>query len=128
MTKIVQLIEDMRARLLETANNEQDLIRALNDALKRADHHLLQEVRAVTAEHETRRGAILNELQLLASRIGALPAPRATAGVGVSVGDIVQEEASPRGHYIVGRGDWRQAASNIDDEIEYHLNGRGVSH
>jgi hypothetical protein len=55
---------------------EQELVRALGDAMSRADQKLLQDVRGAAADHEARRGAILNELQSLAARMGALPRPR----------------------------------------------------
>ena len=36
----------------------------------------MQDVRTITAKHETKRRAVLDELQSLASRICAFPSPR----------------------------------------------------
>ena len=41
-----------------------------------ANHKLLQDVRRVATEHEARCSAILNELQSLSARMGALPMSR----------------------------------------------------
>ena len=81
MTTLIEQIEEMRIRMVELATGEQDLVRALGDALSRADQKLLQDVRVVAEEHEARRGAILKELQGLAARMGALPRPRAPFAV-----------------------------------------------
>jgi hypothetical protein len=79
MTKMVQIVEEMSARLSQIADAEAALVRALGEALSRVDHKLLQDVRSITTEHEARRGAILHELQSLATRIGAFPAIRESA-------------------------------------------------
>ena len=76
MTTLIEQIEEMRIRMNQLAAAEQDLVRALGDALSHADQKLLQDVRGVAEEHEVRRGAILKELQGLAARMGALPRPR----------------------------------------------------
>ena len=82
MTKMIQLIEEMDARLSQIADAENELVRALGHALSRVDQRLLQDVRKITTEHESRRGAILLELQDLATRIGAFPvAHQAASGV-----------------------------------------------
>ena len=60
----------------ELAAGEQELVRALGDALSRTDQKLLEDVRGAAADHEARRGFVLNELQSLAARMGALPRPR----------------------------------------------------
>ncbi len=78
MSKMVQLVEELRERLNTIADGEQKLVSSLREALNRFDQKLLQDVRSITAEHEFRRGAILNELQGLASRMGAFPPPRDT--------------------------------------------------
>ena len=75
MSKMVQLVEELRERLNTIADGEQKLVASLREALNRFDQKLLQDVRSITAEHESRRGAILNELQGLASRMGAFPPP-----------------------------------------------------
>jgi hypothetical protein len=123
MTTLTQQIEEMRLRMNQMANSEQDLIRALGDALGRSDQKLLQDVRAVAMEHEMRRGAILGELQSLAARMGALPRPRGPvttleeAATDVPARETVQPAPA-------GRGDWRQAAANIQDEVAFRLNRR----
>ena len=76
MTTLTQQIEEMRLRIKEVAHDEHGLVRALGDALSRADQKLLHDVRHVTIEHEVRRGAILKELEVLASRIGMFLQPR----------------------------------------------------
>ena len=128
MSKMMNLVEDMRARLDAIADTEQALVRALGEALNRVDHKLLHDVRSITTEHETRRGAILLELQGLASRIGAFPSAResragieyeATARPIVSAND--PEPA-------FGRGDWREAANNIQQELDIFVRGRASSH
>ncbi|MFM9847060.1 MAG: hypothetical protein ACKVP3_07860 [Hyphomicrobiaceae bacterium] len=107
------------------ANAEQGLVKALGDALNRADQKLLHDVRSVAAEHELRRGVILKELQSLASNIGLLPAPREAVAVlestphEVSAFSIQHDDQQ-----AIRRGDWRQAANNIQDELDFHLNGR----
>lgn len=125
MTKLLQHIEEMRERLSEVSGNELALVKALGEALNRFDEKLLQDVRRVTADHEARRGAILHELQALASSIGAFPALPEPAP---PVLQELEHELSP---YVATNGaetpytggDWRQAASNIQDELGFHLNG-----
>lgn len=131
MTTLVQQIEAMCRRMNELTSSEQELVRALGSALNRADDKLLQEVRTITAEHESRRGMILNELQMLAVRVGAFPAPRepAPAITGGYIGTpSYVPPPEPDTEPTLGRGDWRQAASNIEDELNFHLNGRTAAH
>jgi hypothetical protein len=54
----------------QTAHTERSLAEALGDALNRLDQELLQDIRNIATGHETRRVAILNELQALAGSIG----------------------------------------------------------
>ena len=79
MSKMLQIIQEMHVRLKEISANEQELLHELRDALNRVDDKLMREVRTITAEHETRRSAVLGELQNLATRIGAFPLPREPA-------------------------------------------------
>ena len=127
MTTLLQQIEEMRVQVNELAGGEQKLLHALGDALTRADHQLLHDVRNVTAEHERRRRMVLKELQALALSIGSFPdqgepiaaleqAPRSLSSVASSYAED---------H---GGGDWRQAASNVQDELGFQLNGRGSTH
>jgi|GEM_PF-1627765 len=130
---LAQQIEEMRIRMNQLAGNEQELVRALGEALSRADQKLLEDVRSLATEHEMRRGAILKELQSLAARMGALPRPRqpfaaieeATAEAANPVPASAVPPPTPLAAQPVGaRGDWRQAAANIRDELTYHLKAR----
>jgi hypothetical protein len=117
MTDLVQQIEEMRLRMNQLTTSEQSLVRALGDALSRADEKLLQDVRTVAAEHETRRAGILRELQSLSARMGALPRPR---GPFAAAAEALPSQPA-RG------GDWRQATANIEDEVVLHLKGRAAA-
>jgi hypothetical protein len=128
MTTLIQQIEEMRVRMNELASSEHGLVRALGDALSRADQKLLQEVRNLTTEHEVRRGEILNELQNLASRMGALPRPRrpvvpALEEVPIDVAVAMQEPTQP----ALRGGDWRRATANIQEELAARFNGRAAA-
>ena len=129
MTTLLQQIEEMRIQVNELASGEQKLLNALGDALTRADHKLLHDVRNVTVEHERRRGMILKELQTLALCIGAFPDQREPiAALEEAPRNISSFANSYTEEPIVGRGDWRQAANNIQDELEFQLNGRVPAH
>ena len=116
MTTLIQQIEEMRIRMNDLATKEQGLVRALADALARADQTLLQDVCSVAADHEVRRGAILNELQSLAARMGALPRPPPV--------NLPPREIAPLAR---GGGDWRQAAAQIEEVVGYHLKDRAAA-
>jgi hypothetical protein len=130
MTSLIEQIEEMRVRMNELAAGEQDLVRALGEALNRADQKLLQDVRAVASEHEQRRGVILKELQGLAQRMGALPRPRAPFAVlEEPVQELPAQEAPqpPPPAHVFRRGDWREAAANIHDELAIALGPRAAT-
>jgi hypothetical protein len=130
MTSLIEQIEEMRVRMNELATGEQDLVRALGEALGRADQKLLQDVRAVAQEHEQRRGVILKELQGLAQRMGALPRPRAPFAVlEEPVQELPAQEAPPQPPpaHVFRRGDWREAAANIHDELAIALGPRAAT-
>jgi cell division septum initiation protein DivIVA len=119
--KLLQHINEMRERLSQTASTEQSLVKDLADGLKNLDQQLLQDVRKVAAEHQTRRAVILNELEALASSVGMFQPPREA----LSPQQIPQQ--TDYGHqYAATAGDWRQATKNVSfqDEFERHLNGR----
>jgi hypothetical protein len=117
MSKMIDLVEDMRARLDAISDAEQALVRALGEALARVDQKLMQDVRSIAADHEVRRGAILSELQGLAARMGAFPTPReAVAGIAYEEARPIATANDPGPAF--GRGDWREAASNIAQELE----------
>lgn len=128
MTKMVQLVDEMRERLTEVASNEQVLVRALGDALSAVDQQLLADVRDLTMAHEARRVAILQELQVLASRIGAFPTPGEPQPVLEANGHTLSADMAddPAAAAMRG-GDWRQAVNNIKDELEEYF-GRNVPH
>ena len=115
-TKLLQHIDEMRARLAQTANTERSLVEELGDQLNRLDQELLQNIQNVAAGHETRRGAIFNELQALAGSIGKfLPAREPVEPVAISQDNGHQ-------HAPVG-GDWRQATKTLsyEDELDFLL-------
>jgi hypothetical protein len=115
MSRLIEHIEKVRMRLTEISVSELHLVRALGDALSRVDEKLLRDVRAVTAEHEARRGEILNELQVLATRVGSFPAP---AEPYTAIGSEEAHEGT-NGYAALGAGDWRQAAKNIEDDLDF---------
>jgi len=151
MTKMVQLVEEMRARLTQIADSEQALVRALGEALSLVDQKLLHDVRNLTTEHEARRAAILYELQGLASRIGAFPTAQSepapgldyvdptvvaigTAHPGIAQNELAQNGVGHTSGAMNGnprpfsRGDWRQAASNIEDGLDVYFQDRAAQH
>ena len=118
LTNLLPHIEEMRVRLSEIADTERSHVQSLSNALNRLDEDILQSVRNIAAEHETRRDAILDELQALAGSIGTFPSAR----------EPVQPVAIQRhdGHlYALGSGNRRQAAQNLSyhDELERNLTG-----
>jgi hypothetical protein len=116
MSRLIEHIEKVRMRLTEISASELHLVRALGDALSRVDEKLLRDVRAVTAEHEARRGEILNELQVLATRVGSFPAPNEAYA---AIGTEEAQEGTNGYHTAIGAGDWRQAAKNIEDDLDF---------
>jgi hypothetical protein len=125
MSKMIELVEEMRARLKQVTDNEQTLVRALGEALQRVDQRLLQDVRSIATEHEIRRGAILHELQSLASRIGAFPTAReAVPGLEHAETGPKSIAAANGNERVFNGGDWRQAATNIGDELETYFRER----
>ena len=123
-TKLIQHIDEMRARLAQTAHSERSLVESLGNQLNRLDQEILQNIRNVATGHETRRGAILNELQILAGSIGTFqPAHEPVEPV------AIPQENAP------AVGDWRQATKNLSyhDESQFHfrngnLNGKSSPH
>lgn len=132
MTKLHLQIEEMRVRLTENARDEQCLVQALGDALSHVDKKLIDEVRNVTAEHEARRGAILNELQVLAARLCAFPAasqPLTEIGEStLELPPLMHANGHPHSPGAHAPGDWRKAARNIADELDFYLKGDGPNH
>ena len=129
MTTLLQQIEEMRVQVNELAGGEQKLLQGLSDALTRADHQLLHDVRNVAAEHERRRRTILKELQALALSIGSFADQREPI-MALEEAPSVQSSlmSSHLEDQIAAAGDWRQAASNVQDERDFQLNGRASTH
>lgn len=122
MSRLIEHIEKVRMRLTEISASELHLVRALGDALSRVDEKLLRDVRSVTAEHEARRGEILNELQLLATRVGSFPAPvdpMTAIGAEAGAAEVANGHHNGHHHAALGVGDWRQAAKNIEDDLDF---------
>src|SRR5262245_8784313 len=107
MRPLLQQLEEMHIRIAETATHEEKLVKALGDALTRLDDQLMQDVHSIASEHEARRTAILGELQGLAGSIGMFQVQRPP---------VQAIEAEPT--YVPIAGDWRQATSNIGDDID----------
>jgi hypothetical protein len=103
MRPLLQQLEEMHIRIAETATHEERLVKAMADALTRLDDQLMQDVQSIATEHESRRTAILGELQGLASSIGMFQLPR----------PAIEAEASA---YTPIAGDWREATSNIRED------------
>jgi hypothetical protein len=120
MTKLLQHIDEMRQRLTDIASDEKMLIKAIGDALNRLDQQLLRDVRSIAHEHEARREEILGELQGLAAGIGMFRAPLPNGHAQEELPRYVPEETMQPS---IAPGDWREATRNIEDDIEYHLNG-----
>ena len=130
MSNIIQLVEEMRAKLSQITSAEEEIVWSLRDALSRVDEKLLHDVRTITTEHETRRGRSLHELQRWSSRIGSFPTERAgLSGLEdkkVSAAPIAAADGPPISH-IFRRGDWRQAANNIEDELDGFFEARAIA-
>ena len=126
MSRMVQLIDEFRERLTTVAESEQKLVSSLREALNRYDQRLLQDVRSITAEHETRRSVILNELQTLASRMGAFPAPR-DSRLGVNEATPAEGRtalpANGRLRAVEG-GAWREATDKLQSELDTYFRKR----
>jgi hypothetical protein len=130
MSKMMELVEQMLARVNQITDAEQALVRALGDALSRVDRKVLQDVRNITTDHESRRGAILHELQTLASRIGAFPVPREEVPELDYADPVARHVAETNSDYPprARGGNWRQAANNIDDDLDVYVEKRASSH
>ena len=113
-------IEQVKAKAEHIASKEQLLVDALGDALSAADCKLLDDMRNLATQHETRRAMILSELQSLARRLGTFNLPEPTY-------ETVEYEAQDRPYTPSEEelqateehdtqstaGDWRRALANI---------------
>lgn len=133
MAQLSQKLAEMHRRLAETTQEEQALIRALNAALNHVDEKLLSEIRQVTTQHEARRAVIMNELQLLASRICALPAPAAEPMPAIEDANFAPPPHNGQSNGAAARnthapGNWRIAAQNIQDDLDFYTDPPHASH
>lgn len=128
MTVLSENVETLLKRLETSSKSELNLIRALADAIREVDDQTLRELRNLSLHHELRRESILGELQLLAARMCQLPARPAahiraalnhppfggrTAEIEPAVAaEVVDPDLRGSG------GDWREAARNIQDELD----------
>lgn len=130
MAQLSQKLAEMHRRLAETTQEEQALIRALNAALNHVDEKLLSEIRQVTAQHEQRRALIMNELHLLASRLCAIPLQVAepVAMLDDAPHHVPAPIAGPAARNTHAPGNWRMAAQNIQDDLDFYTDPQPSSH
>ncbi len=137
MTGLSQNVEDLLKKLETNSKSELNLIRALAEAIRQVDDQTLRELRNLSLHHELRRETIVGELQVLAQRMCHLPVRAAPAKAAIerqafskkdAVTDVADEiaealngsalnangHAGPNGH----GADWRQAARNIQDDLD----------
>jgi hypothetical protein len=134
MSKLIQLVEELRDRLSSIADQEQKLVSSLRDALNRFDQKLLQDVRNIAVEHESRRSIILNELQGLASRMGAFPPPKTEArqSLNAEARPAVNGAPGESGPALPGAtrlravdgGAWREATDKLQTELDSYFRKR----
>ncbi len=142
MTGLSQNVEDMLKRLETSSKSELNLIRALAEAIRQVDDQTLRELRHLSLHHELRRETIVGELQVLAQRLCHLPVrgpshvKAASAKTALdrpsfaktdAVTDIADEitealngsaNGSANGTSNGKGADWRQAARNIQDDLD----------
>jgi hypothetical protein len=138
MTGLSQNVEDLLKRLETGSKSELNLIRALAEAIRQVDDQTLRELRNLSLHHELRRETILGELQVLAQRMCHLPSRPASSVKSTidrpafakndAVTDVADEitealngnalNASANGSTTSHGADWRQAARNIQDDLD----------
>lgn len=134
MTVLSENVEDLLKRLETNSKSELNLIRALAEAIREVDDQTLRELRTLSLQHELRRESILGELQSFAARMCQLPARavqpqrktidhHAANGAATTPGSVHAASLAASEDtevYPVNRpgGDWRQAAQNIEDELD----------
>jgi len=123
---MLQLVEELRERLNTISDTEHRLVASLREALSRFDQKLLQDVRSITAEHESRRSVILNELQGLASRMGAFPPPRDTRPGLAATSEAEAPPTLPAQSRLraVEGGAWREATDKLQSELDSYFRKR----
>lgn len=126
MTVLSDNVEDLLKRLEGNSKSELNLIRALADAVRQVDDQTLRELRNLSLHHELRRETILGELHLMAARMCQLPSRpassiRAALDQSAHLSKKTTIEAAENGDHEGTRNgaDWRQAAQNIQDDLDY---------
>ncbi len=128
MANLSQKLAEMHRRLAENTQEEQALIRALDAALNHVDEKLLSEIRQVTAHHEARRSLIMTELQQLAGRLCAIPL-RASEPLTAIETDVHQTTIAGHTNGAThAPGNWRIAAQNIQDDLDFYSDPPHSSH
>ncbi len=128
MAHLSQKLAEMHRRLAENTQEEQALLRALDAALNHVDEKLLSEIRQVTAHHEVRRAMIMTELQQLAGRLCALPV---APGEPLAAIESNTRPIAFNGHAngtTHAPGNWRIAAQNIQDDLDFYTDAPESSH
>ncbi len=129
MTGLSQNVEDLLKKLETNSKSELNLIRALAEAVRQVDDQTLRELRNLSLHHELRRETIVGELQVLAQRMCHLPVrgpspvkagiERPSFAKTEAVTDIADEITDALNGNANGKGaDWRQAARNIQDDLD----------
>lgn len=127
MTGMTKTVEEMLSRLETNSKSELSLVRALAEAIRRVDDQMLHELRNLSLQHELRRESILDELQTLATRLCHLPARPTPSAIRAAIDQpaLAQKRANAE---TVDAGDamsngtgadWRQAAQNIQDDLDF---------
>ena len=126
MTKMIQLVEEMGAKIAHLKDTEQELVRALGEALNRVDQKLLQNVREITSEHEARRGAMpMSGIEYAEPAARPIKAANGPAPNGIPAVDGL--DAADGHEALLQCGDWRQAVSNIHDELDEYFKDRAAA-
>jgi len=129
MTVLSENVETLLKRLETSSKSELNLIRALADAIREVDDQTLRELRNLSLHHELRRESILGELQLLATRMCQLPARPAAHiraalnhppfnGRAAEIEPVAPPVETLEPDLRSSGGDWREAARNIQDELD----------
>ena len=116
MTVLEKNIEAMLGELSARSQTETEFIQKLSDAINAVDDKLLRDVRRVSLQHEIRREAILTELQTLASQLCTLPVRQRPPVLPAR--DDPREQITFEDGEVARGADWRQAARNIQAELD----------
>ena len=125
MTVLSENVEDLLKRLEGNSKSELNLIRALADAVRQVDDQTLRELRNLSLHHELRRETILGELHLMAARMCQLPSRPASSiraaldqSALVSKRTTIEPSETLKAEAPRNGADWRQAAQNIQDDLD----------